>query len=1089
MIRNTGVWVLIQSDTSTKCGTEFSKRNWWLSMLQATVAATLLLIVLATSNSAWAQSASDLASPTAQQADQSSKLSQTERARIAKVLIPILDLVLNTENPAAKVDPAITLGQTALTIKLGNTGSVDVSGLGGQGTLRFTSLNPFTAVVDRLTGVITSKRLGRTRIEVFRLSAEGFRNSDILSFVVTVEERDVQPTLTVAVDPLVLEVAQSATNAGTGGAGTGAFSYVSADAGIASVDPITGLVTANASGTTTITVSRAGDLTFLDATPITYTVQVNRSAQPPLTVPQDPLSLEIGADAPNIASGGDGGGAFRYESANPGIATVDETDGVVFGVAEGTTTITVFRAGDATFADAVPITFQVIVERNVQAPLTAILDPLPVEVGLPSLNMISGGSGDGVLNFVSADTNIATVDTISGAVTGVTPGFTTITVFKSGDDVFLDATPITFTVQVNKQAQAPLLAAADPFIIDALQTGTNSISGGSGTGALSFVSDNPGHATVDANSGLITGVVASSTFITVSKAGDATFLDATPITFAVQVNSIAQAPLTVPLDPLFLDTSLSSATFSNAPSGGDGNGAFSFVSSDPGVATIDSLTGLIEPIAEGTTTITVSKDGDEVFFNAIPLDYTVLVSKGVQAAITVSNDPLIVDKDQSAPNPGIGGSGTGLFSYATDNSAIASIDANTGVVTGVRAGSTFVTVSKAGDATFLDASPITYAVTINQIAQTPLTVTLDPLVIDVFESALNSVSGGDGVGAASYVSGDENIATVNASTGLVTGVTGGISAITVSKAGDSDFFAADPISYAVQVNKILQSPITVPLDPFEIDIFESASNLAAGGDGTGQFTYTSTNPSRATVDINTGLVTGVAAGSAQIAIQRVGDDEYLGANITYTVNVNKLDQDPLTTMATFVPLEIGESFTNDSFGGSGQGAFSYTSADTNIATVDFNTGNITGIAVGSTIVTVERAGDAVFLDATPIAFTVDVTKAAQTPLVFSFNPFEPPVIVMLGDTKTTTATGGRGTKSITYSSADSLIATVDANTGEVTPVAVGSTTITASRLGDATFEDATPITYPLTVVEMTCVWDVSNWDECVWFELPPFNEQ
>ena len=71
-----------------------------------------------------------------------------------------------------------------------------------------------------------------------------------------------------------------------------------------------------------------------------------------------------------------------------------------------------------------------------------------------------------------------------------------------------------------------------------------------------------------------------------------------------------------------------------------------------------------------------------------------------------------------------------------------------------------------------------------------------------------------------------------------------------------------------------------------------------------------------------------------------------------------------------------------------------------------------------------------------------------------------------------------------YSSSDESVATIDPITGEITRLAVGSTTITAAISGDATYPD-TADSYILTITdsreEVTLVFD--KWDVSCPFRL------
>ncbi len=1375
------------------------------------------------------------------------------------VLIQIIDLLLNDDSalqspadfPISQIiQPKLALGQSSINVNLGSTASNAVGGLEGEGTLRFNSLNPLIASVDRLSGVVRGLAVGTTRVEVFRLNNAGFRNSDVESFTVTVADPQPQPALLVSEDPLVLEVDQSLENTVSGGAGTGAFSFSSADPSVATVNVVSGLVTGVSGGNTTITVSRAGDNNFFDATPIDYQVVVNRIPQPPLNVALDPFFIGVGESATNAAAGGAGSSSFIYTSSDPSVASVEQLGGLVTGVTEGSTTITVSRAGDSRFLDAIPLVFTVQVNRLEQEPLTVDFDPvfvharlrheleifgggsgigndssltssdpsiavesnqfdiigntqgatvftlsregdeqfldatpinfqvvvaarptistdpLIVEIGqsqvnaaisaegtsvfsyinylrtdspqpgavttaafnyvssdtniatvnatmgivtgiaegsatitisrvgdgieeldpisytvqverrdqdplvpienpvfvnidetVPGLNAISGGSGDGAFSFESADPSIANVDAISGLITGVSAGTTTITVSREGNDLFLDAAPIDLIIEVQRLTQSPLIATSDPLVLEIDETAVNTITGGSGDGVLAFTSANPSVATVNATTGLVTaiaegittitvnrsgndrfldatpidftvqvvrleqsplialgvpliieidesntvditggsgdgafsfvsadpsvasvdsitgvvtGVSEGNTIITISRAGNDRFLEATPIDFVVQVNRLPQAPLTVLADPLLL---LIDQTSANGFAGGSGDGAFSFVSTDPSVASVDSITGVVTGVSEGNTIITVSRAGNNRFLDATPLDVDVQVSRLPQAALTVLTDPLLLEIDQTSTNGFGGGSGDGSFSFFSANPSIATVDLLSGLVTGIAEGVTTISVSRAGNDRFLDATDLNYTVQISRITPPPLSVNSDPFVLEIGQSGVNTLSGGAGTGAISFITSDSAIADVDPVTGLIVGISEGLATITVSQAGDARFLESDPLDFTVLVNRIPQPALNAQNDPFEVDIGQTIANLITGGAGTGEFTFISADTNIATVSSRTGLVTGVSEGTTAITVSRDGDDDFLDATpILYQVIVNRLLQADLTVSNDPLTLEIGQSSTNTILGGSGTGVLNFISADPGIATVDAVTGLVTGIAaagfpgettLGVTTITVSRAGDTNFQDATPVDFTVQVTRVAQPPLVATqdplvlnigqsvinvtggasegipflfnivggefatFDPFnnlviglgagnatitvgrdgtdffldavpvtfdvivnrlaQPPLefnetelTLMIGEVASNVATGGDGTGAISYTSADPLVATVNVNTGVVTPIAIGTTTITANRAGDAIFLDADPISYPVTITAEACTWDSSNWDDCEW---------
>ena len=79
----------------------------------------------------------------------------------------------------------------------------------------------------------------------------------------------------------------------------------------------------------------------------------------------------------------------------------------------------------------------------------------------------------------------------------------------------------------------------------------------------------------------------------------------------------------------------------------------------------------------------------------------------------------------------------------------------------------------------------------------------------------------------------------------------------------------------------------------------------------------------------------------------------------------------------------------------------------------------------------------------------------------------------LGETFTAPTLSNQYSVAVSYSSSDPTVATVDENTGAVTLVAVGTTTITATFAGDDTYE-ADEASYTLTVVDPNAKGQVNN---------------
>ena len=121
------------------------------------------------------------------------------------------------------------------------------------------------------------------------------------------------------------------------------------------------------------------------------------------------------------------------------------------------------------------------------------------------------------------------------------------------------------------------------------------------------------------------------------------------------------------------------------------------------------------------------------------------------------------------------------------------------------------------------------------------------------------------------------------------------------------------------------------------------------------------------------------------------------------------------------------------------GTATYTSSDTDVATVNATTGEVTAVKGGSAVITATVAADEDYEKSTG-SYTVTVNKAATT---LAFAHAEETVELVDGTaTFTATATPADGTRVITYSSDDDI--TVNSSTGVVTLTETGDFVIKAN---------------------------------------------
>ena len=121
-------------------------------------------------------------------------------------------------------------------------------------------------------------------------------------------------------------------------------------------------------------------------------------------------------------------------------------------------------------------------------------------------------------------------------------------------------------------------------------------------------------------------------------------------------------------------------TVTNAASGGAGTGGITYASSDTAIATVNSASGVATLLAAGATTITATKAASSGF-NAATATYQLTVTIDQQTIAFATAGPLSSRAGTSVTNLASGGAGTGAITYASSDTAIATVDPTSGVAT------------------------------------------------------------------------------------------------------------------------------------------------------------------------------------------------------------------------------------------------------------------------------------------------------------------------------------------------------------------------------------------------------------------------
>jgi uncharacterized delta-60 repeat protein len=226
----------------------------------------------------------------------------------------------------------------------------------------------------------------------------------------------------------------------------------------------------------------------------------------------------------------------------------------------------------------------------------------------------------------------------------------------------------------------------------------------------------------------------------------------------------------------------------------------------------------------------------------------------------------------------------------------------------------------------------------------------------------------------------------------------------------------------------------------------TASGMYSDGtihDVSRQVTWSSSNPSVATIDISSGLATANAAGTATITATSGGISGSTTLTVNYYATLSSISV--VTHFNPGIPVGITEHFwaTGIYTDGTSQDIttqVNWSSSNPSVAQIDSN-GLATTLAVGTTTITATSGSISGSITVTVTSATVSSISVITTP----FNPNMP-----VGITQQFSALGiytdGTShdiTPQVTWSSSDPSVAQVDSN-GQATAKATGSTTITAT---------------------------------------------
>ena len=693
-----------------------------------------------------------------------------------------------------------------------------------------------------------------------------------------------------------------------------------------------------------------------------------------------------------------------WSSSDNAIATVNSSSGLVTVVAAGTAIMTYTVSGTAACigTDATATINIDVTQAPDAGTLSAGDATLCSGTSTTVSSTISGGS------WSSSNNAIATVNSSSGLVNAISAGTAVMTYTVSGTAGCsgIDATK-TIDIDVT---QTPISGTLTPVGASLCLGGTTTMSSNISGGT--WVSDNPSIATIDLNTGLVTAIAVGSVNMTYTVNG---------IGACIGTNATASQSITIISSPTAgtltaLDSTLCQGTTTTASSTSLGG---TWVSSNPGVVTVDPNSGLVTAISNGTSTLTytVYGTGSCVGSNAsatIDISVSLAPIAGTLSAV----DPNLCAGLTTTVSSSVSGG-----SWTSSNASIASVNLTTGLVTAISAGTAVMTYTVDGTSYCLGTNATaTININVTNAPTTGVLTALDSSLCSGTTTTVNStISGG------SWVSSNPSVASIVSSTGIVSAVSAGSAIMTYTVNGSGVCTGVDA-SGTITID-VTQAPIAGVISALDSTLCSGTTTIITSTVSGG--TWMSSNTSVATVDLNTGLITAVSGGSTTMTYTVNGTGACIGtnANGSLTINVTSAP-DAGTLSAVDATLCSGSTTTLSStvLGGS------WLSANNSIATVDLNNGLVTAISAGSVLITYTVNGTLACLG-TSDSKTINIS-VTDFPSAGDLSSLDSSLCQGSTTTASSTVTGGL------WTSSDNSIATIDSNSGLISAIGEGTAVMT-----------------------------------------------
>ena len=687
------------------------------------------------------------------------------------------------------------------------------------------------------------------------------------------------------------------------------YRFTSSDEAVASIDPVSGIVTAHAVGTAVLTcVPQKGKSG-------TCTVTV-LPAPETISAQQEEIVLGLGEGGGKVAGVYPDGTlcSFTYASNDENILTVNPTTGAITTVGVGSTDVVITAHNGVTASCHVEV-------KEAPTALTLSYTSMKLMVGETN-GLLTGTVNEGAASAITlSSSNTRYVKIVDGRLVGLKTGTVTITAKTyNGVKATCKVTVCAAPKSVSFKAKSLLIGCGESMSTAVVYNPTSAYS------VCTYTSSDPSVATVDPVTGMVLGVAPGFAVITAKPqkgtAGTCTVeVRPAPDSLALSQTSLALAEgMSVTLTPVL-------------PEGTAGHGTFE--SSDPEVATV-TAGGVVKGVGGGTAIITATT------YNGHSASCTVTVTPApVRLSYDFTKITMLKGDRIQIPEPIAydvnGNVCPSTYTFTSSSTRYATVSG--GTVKGVKTGTITITAKSYNGKTA--SFKLTIVDSVSGLTLAPSAAVLYTNGTDyVDELQLTATLTGGVMATVQYASSNPDVATVDQN-GLVTPVSAGTAVISV-RTIDGKLATAD-----ITVKQLSSS---IALDCTELVLGEGERyqlDPRLDPDTEAVITYTTSDNKVATVD-NDGLIRAISGGTATVSAA-MQDEKHADVIVTVLPGPTAIR---LNTAGVHLALGEGVQLIAELSADSEDycDKVSFISADTAVVTVD-ETGALVAVGEGETTVT------------------------------------------------------------------------------------------------------------------------------------------